>query len=763
MHPCYADVVFPPRTSQAFTYRIPTAWPTPPTVGHWVLAPFGPRCKPGLIVSLTDNARQVGIPPDRIRELHTRLATSSPWCPDPQLVTLAQWIADYYLAPLGTCLELIQPPHPPFRSTTRWIITPQGRQRLATMRPGQPVTATHVLLTALGNRAKGLAPSTIDRLLKHPAALLQRLKRYRWVQEQEDWTERTFQPDPDPPLSPPPPDSPVQTAPHLRHSCESRNDDRIARPPWWERFRHHLQAGQVGEMLTCTSSRDRIDLLVNVIRETMARQRRTLVITPNINLSVSLAAQLRHAVAGPIGEFHGGLSEKQRWQQWQAVTQGHHAVVVGTRSALFLPLPALGCVWVDHEEDSAHKEEASPHYHAREVARQRASLNNAVLVLHSPHPTLETISRRATDNEPLTFPVPSRHAPPAVQLVNLQETAFGTIFSDAFLSGIEQALAQGGGVIVYHNRKGFASSLTCRDCGAAPHCPRCQVSFSFRQSQLLCPYCGQGEPLPLTCPSCSGTRLAPFGFGTERLEADLRRLYPHITVGRYDGHTIQNGSAARRIGEHFARGLIPILVGTQMLFHAASLAPVRYLGVPYADAGLHIPDFRSSERVFHHLQQAMALCTPGLAGCAVIQTRLPSHPVMQAISQHQPAIFYDQELGFRERMGYPPSGHLIQLHVAGKDAKASENAATTWRRHLITELEGMIADGKTELPHHEAILGPLASRGPRVRGRHRYHLLIKLKDGDVGRMLVRQTLEQMKHAPIARHVRFGVNVDPSEV
>ncbi len=756
MHPCYADVVFPPRTSQAFTYRIPTSWPLPPTVGHWVLAPFGPRCKPGLIVSLTDNAGQVGIPPGRIRELHTRLAPDSPWSTDPQLITLAQWIADYYLAPLGTCLTLIQPPQLPFLSTTRWIITPQGQQRLAAMRPGRTVTATHVLLTALGKRSKGLAPSTIDRLLQHPSAVLKRLKRERWIQEQQDWTEQPFQLDPVPPLSQPSADDPAQTSLHL-------SDDHAARPPWWERFRHHLQAGQFGETLTCAPSRDRSALLVNVIRETMSHQRRTLVITPNINLAVSLAAQIRHAVAGSTGEFHGGLSEKQRWQQWQAIKQGRHAVVVGTRSALFLPLPALGCVWVDHEEDGSHKEEASPHYHAREVARQRALLNDAVLVLHSPHPTLETISRCATGSEPPAFPVPNRHASPAVQLVNLQETAFGTIFSDAFLAGMEQALAHGGGAIVYHNRKGFASSLTCWDCGTAPHCPRCQVSFSLRQSQLLCPYCGRSEPLPLTCPSCSGTRLEPFGFGTERLEADLQRLYPHTTVGRYDGHTIRNGSAARRVSEHFAQGKIPILVGTQMLFHAASLAPVRYLGVPYADAGLHIPDFRSSERVFHHLQQAMALCTPGLAGCAVIQTRLPSHPVMQAISRNQPAIFYDQERDFREHMGYPPSGHLIQLHVIGKDATASEEAAATWRRHLITELEGMIAGGKTEQPHQEAILGPLASRGPRVRGLHRHHLLIKLKDGVAGRTLVRRTLEQMTHMPVARHVRFGVNVDPSEV
>ena len=753
MQPCYADVVFPPATSRSFTYRIPPTWQDPPAVGHWVLVPFGPRFKPGLIVSLADNAKQVGVPHNRIRELHARLIASTQWAPDPRLIVLAQWMAGYYLAPVGTCLALIQPPQLPFRSATRWIITPKGRQRLDAIQTGRTGAATHVLLTALGKRPKGLATSTIEQLLKNPAAVLQRLKRQQWIREQQDWTERPFQPD----QSPPWPTSPAQQA------ALNISDDPAARPPWWERFSRHLRSGQFGEMLTGESPHDRTALLINIIRETMACRRTTLVITPNINLAVTLATHLRHAEVGPIGEFHSGLSDTQRGQQWQAVKQGHHAVVVGTRSALFLPLPALGCVWMDHEEDGAYKEEAGPHYHAREVARKRASLDHAVLVLHSPHPTLETVAHFAAGRAcSAALSASRRHTPPAMQLVNLQETAFGTIFSDAFRSGLEQALAHGG-AIVYHNRKGFASSLTCRDCGTTPQCPRCQVSCRLRQSQLLCPYCGRHEPLPTTCPSCSGTRLEPFGFGTERLEADLRRLYPHTVVERYDGNTIRSESAARRVREQFARGKIQLLVGTQMLFHAAPFPSVRYLGVPYADAGLHIPDFRSSERVFHHLQQAVGLLTPGLPGCAVIQTRLPAHPVMQAVSQHQPALFYDQELVFREHMGYPPFGHLIQLHVAGKEAAASVEAANTWRRHLVTELEGMIARGETEQPHHEAILGPLASHGHGLRGLHRHHLLIKFKDGVAGRTLVQRTLEQMTHTPIARRVRFGVNVDPSEV
>ena len=177
MPPSYADVVFPPATSQAFTYRIPESWRFLPQIGQWVLAPFGPRVKPGIIVSLAVNAKQPLVDPGRIRELSR--VTSAHWDPDPKLVALAEWMTDYYLAPAGTCLALVQLPRLPFRSSTRWTITQQGQQRLETARTG---TSTHTLLTALAKRSKGLAQSTIETLLDSPATVLQRLKRNKWIQ-----------------------------------------------------------------------------------------------------------------------------------------------------------------------------------------------------------------------------------------------------------------------------------------------------------------------------------------------------------------------------------------------------------------------------------------------------------------------------------------------------------------------------------------------------------------------------------------------------
>ena len=738
----YADVVFPPRLSQSFTYRIPQSWGAKPKIGQWVLAPFGSRVKPGIIVSLPGNVKQPPVDPSRIREL--RLTTSGNWDPDPKLIALAQWIADYYLAPIGTCLALIQPPRLPFRSSTRWTITPQGQQRLETIRTG---TSTHRLLAALAKRPNGLAPSTIDTLLDNPSPVLQRLKRHNWIQDRQDWTELPFQIDQGPPF----PAKGLHEVP----------DESPCLPSWWDSWQRSLQAKRFREVLTTESERPH-PLLGEVIRETTARARTVLVIAPNMNLSSRLISHLRHLVNRPIAEFHSGLSEKERVQQWQAIKQGIYPVVVGTRSALFLPLPSLGCVWVEHEEDSAYKEDPSPHYHAREVARKRAELDNAVLVLHTPYPTLETVHRFANDDElPRAFP--GRSPPKPIQMVSLQENPFGTIFSDALQNGIEQALAQGGGVVVYHNRKGFSSSLTCRDCGTAPQCPHCRIALSLRQSQLRCPYCGQTAPIPTACPSCSGVRLEPVGFGTERLEEELRRLYPHAPIGRYDGHVIRSESAARHVREQFSQGKIQIVVGTQLLFQAAPLTPVRCVGVPYADAGLHVPDFRSSERVFHHLQQAVDLLTPDLSGAAMIQTRLPSHPVMRAVGQRQPKLFYDHELAFRRLAGYPPFGHLIQLNVSGQAATETEEAAKQWRQHLTRGLAHVIARGDAQRHEQDSILGPLASPGAKPRGQSRYHLLVKVADGAAGRTLVRQTLELMTKGKMYRRVKFGVNVDPLDV
>ena len=736
----YADVVFPPRTSQSFTYRIPESWSSKPQIGQWVLAPFGPRVKPGIIVSLAGNAKQPPVDPSRIRELH--LITSAHWDPDPKLIALAAWMADYYLAPTGTCLALIQPPDLPFRSSTRWTMTPQGQQHLETTRTG---TSTHRLLAALAKRPKGLAQSTVETLLDNPSTVLQRLKRHKWIQDRQDWTELPFQIDP----TPTPPVKSLLEIP----------DESPGLFSWLSRFQQSLQAKRFSEVLT-TELEFPHPLLGNVIQETTAQARTVLVIAPNINQSARLVSHLRHSVKHPIGEFHSGLSDKQRFQHWQAIKQGHYPVVVGTRSALFLPLPSLGCVWVEHEGDSAYKEDPSPHYHAREVARKRAELDDAVLVLHTPYPTLETVHRFANDDESPRA-LAGRTNP--IQMVSLQETAFGTIFSDALRNGIEQALARGGGIVVYHNRKGFSSSFTCRDCGTAPQCPRCRISLSLRQSQMRCPYCGQAEPIPAACPACSGTRLEPVGFGTERLEEELQRLYPHATIGRYDGNTIRSESAARRIREQFSQGTIQIVVGTQMLFQASPLTPVRCIGIPYADAGLHVPDFRSSERVFHHLQQTVDLLTPGLSGSAIIQTRLPSHPVMHAIGQQQPKLFYDHELAFRRLVGYPPFGHLIQLHVSGQEATETEETAKTWRQHLTRQLAQMIARGEMKRDEQDAILGPLASPGAKPRGLSRYHLLVKVADDAAGRTLVRRTLELMTQKKTYRRMKFGVNVDPLEI
>lgn len=742
MSPSYANVVFPPRTSQSFTYRIPESWQSQPQIGQWVLAPFGSRVKQGIIVSLVENAKQPPVEPGRIRELYR--ITSAHWEPDPKLVALAAWMADYYLAPAGTCLALVQPPGLPFRSSIRWTITQQGQQRLETARTG---TSTHTLLTALAKRSKGLAQSTIDRLLDNPSTVLQRLKRNKWIQARQDWTELRVQCSPNPAV----PAQDSLKAPEENPGLFS----------WWGRFRQHLATKQFSEMVL-TDLEDPQPLLGDVIQETMAQGRTVLVVVPNINRSTRLVSYLRHSVRQPIGEFHSGHSDKQRLQLWQAVKQGHYPVVVGTRSALFLPLPALGCVWIEREGDSAYKEDPSPHYHAREVARKRAELDDAVLVLHAPYPTLETVHRFAEDaRSPRAFA--DKSTPKPVQMISLQDLAFGTMFSDALQNGMEQALAQGGGIVVYHNRKGFSSSITCRDCGTAPQCPRCRIPLGLRQSQLRCPYCGQAESIPSACPACSGIRLEPVGFGTERLEEELHRLYPDVTIARYDGNTIRSEAVADRIREQFSQGRIHIVVGTELLFQASPFTPVRCVGIPYADAGLHVPDFRSSERVFHHLQQAVDLLTPGLSGSAIIQTRLPSHPVMHAIGQQQPDLFYDHELAFRRLAGYPPFGQLIQLHVSGQAATETEEAAKLWRQHLTSGLARMLAQGDIQQHEQDAILGPLASYEAKQRGQYRYHLLVKVSDGTAGRTLVRRTHELMTKGKPHRRLKFGVNVDPLDV
>jgi len=512
--------------------------------------------------------------------------------------------------------------------------------------------------------------------------------------------------------------------------------------------------------------------LIQAVTATLHAQRAALVLTPEINQVSRVAQSLQDQFGDRIGLFHGDLPQRVRSRLWHEIREGQFDVVVGTRIALFVPLPSLGLVWVEREEDASYKEEQSPSYHAREVARMRAKLESSILVLSSAHPSLETVQQFRDHTPNILATKTNASSVPEVRVVNLQQTPYGTLLSDDMINGMRKALGANGSVILFLNRKGFSRALLCKDCGYVPQCSACGVTLTLymKPARLVCSYCGQTHIPPVMCSSCQSTRLEPSGFGTERLEEIVQQQFPVSKVARFDREVVKTSEEETVLLDRFKHGKVNILIGTELLFHGQTLPCADFVGIPYADGGLHIPDFRSAERTYRLLEQAMSMAGSSdphsLEAEVVLQTYLPTHHAIQAVVQRDARIFYEQELGFREALGYPPFTHLIQMAISGKHHDRVVLAAKRCRDLLVA---GVVRKGIQPINSNEVhsggenILGPISSLRPRSRGTSRYVILIKIRQFDWSRQLVHTVREELELAMRRERMTLEVNVDPLEI
>jgi primosomal protein N' (replication factor Y) (superfamily II helicase) len=399
-----------------------------------------------------------------------------------------------------------------------------------------------------------------------------------------------------------------------------------------------------------------------------------------------------------------------------------------------------------------------------------------VLVLSSAHPSLE--SRAAVEQRGIAIQklVPPG-ARPNVQVIELRKYGRGTVLSQPLILAMGQAINRRAGVLLFLNRKGYAGALVCRDCGQVPRCSACRVAlmYSRQASRLLCSYCGDVTPLPETCVSCSGPRMQLIGEGTERVEEDAKRWFPHATVIRLDGDTMRRPAQAEGLWRKVEQGEWDIIVGTQLLLRRGPLPTMGLVGIVQADAGLSVPNFRSAERTYHTLLDAVNLADPAEAGGQVIvQTYLSSHHAIQAVAQNDESVFLSEELSHRSALGYPPAVSLIALLVSGTDEKMVHDAAVAWVARLTACISLPVA-GQTAAatissmvqsigqPNRLTVLGPVPSPVPKLRGRYRWHILVKSSERDTGLEAVRATVKDMERTYQRRAIKFDVDVDPIEM
>ncbi|WP_053958609.1 replication restart helicase PriA [Sulfobacillus thermosulfidooxidans] len=464
------------------------------------------------------------------------------------------------------------------------------------------------------------------------------------------------------------------------------------------------------------------EVYLQIIETIVQHGQQALVLVPEIALTPQTVRRFQSRFGQAVGLWHSSLTDSERAKTWQAVRDGQLAIVVGVRSAIFLPFRNLGLIVLDEEHESTYKQEEHPRYHTRDVAFWLAEKIGAKVVLGSATPSLETAfyARQGLIGWiRLTRRIGTRSLPP-VEIIDMREElqeGNHSIFSRALQQALTKALDRGEQGILFLNRRGYASFVMCRDCGQAVQCPHCSVTLTYHQdqNQLMCHYCFYTVNPPTVCPHCGSRRIRYFGAGTERIVEEVMKLWPGTRVLRADRDTLSSRHSYYQLYDDFVNRRADVLVGTQMIAKGMDFPHVSVVGIVAADVALHLPDFRRSERTFQLLVQASGRTGRGdLPGIVIVQAYEPEHFAIQSAATHGYDDFYNQEIQYRRELGYPPFGNLWLLEVAdASEQKAKETIERIFEK--VTELMNMGIE----------VLGPAPAPLPKMRGRFRYHILLK--------------------------------------
>ncbi len=742
MQALYADVIVPRHIAKAFTYLIPPTLAQTIAIGHRVLVPFGRMVLEGVVISLS-NHLATEIQSASLREIRSLAHDGQASTLPPALFELSRTIAEYYVAPWGQCLRLILPSIATRKtSPARYVATSQGRAALET---GLCPDSLKPTLDRIARRTAGILASTLQPPRQGNAVQgIDALINKSWITLVPSNNANVASQKPRRKLTVDEPDRrtlgdgipPTDTLPKINSS-------------WKTHIAHCLHSNHMMTLVLHAPWEHRLSRLADAIHQAHSMKRSTIVLTGEIARASWLKQQLSRLTDIQITLAHPS-SQSDRWPQSQGQAP---LVVVGTRSAIFSPLQSIGLIWVEGEEDPALKEPQEPRYHAREVARLRAKSERALVVLASAHPSLE--SRFNTEAE--LHHVPQEVAlQPTIELVDLRNESARTLLSHTLIRAMHDALQNHVKILLFLNRKGYAGTLVCRDCGWVPRCDSCIVPLTYYREagRLTCRYCGRADRLPDLCPSCRTPHMSPVGDGTERVEAEVRRVFPQANIARLDGDTLRHSASAHALWEGAKSGAWDILIGTQALFRREPLPRYGLVGILQADSGLHVSDFRAAERTYHLLVDAADLASPAsIGGRVIVQTRLPTHHAVQALISGDPTQFYNEEFAARRLLHYPPVCHLADLSVTGKDPRMVEEAATRWG----AELEQNAGDQEPLM-----VLGPVPAIRRPPKGRQQYRLLVKGTDRTALSRRIHDSVQNMEREYRKGQIKFLIDIDPVE-
>ena len=743
------QVAVPVPTLDLLTYAVPDGQTTPP-IGARVVVPVGTRTVTGIVVEA--NGASSALPPTGLKPFRQVLDASAFVPPD--VVALARWTAEYYAAGAGEAITAVLPPKTrgeridAHKTRRMAFITAAGLEMVsppsgASDRPGKG--RAYDALTQLAAAAEGISTAQLA-TRGIASATITRLARRGLISLRQEQVDR----------------DPFEGA---SLAIETNDSDRVTLTQEQQhalgRLRDFVGAGVFRvTLLHGVTGSGKTEIYLRLSAACLATGRTTLMLVPEIALTPAVAAQFRQRFGERVAVQHSALSDGERHDQWHRIRRGEIDIVVGTRSAVFSPIDRLGLVIVDEEHDASYKQEESPRYNARDVAIVRAQRCDAVVLLGSATPSMESYQhamsgkyqRVVLEKRVLDRPLA------AVTIVDMREE-FATAGPDVVLSrslrtAIDSRLASNEQTLVLLNRRGFATAVFCRQCAGTLDCPNCSVSLVVHgegpSRRARCHYCNFSMRVPPACPLCAGPYLEQAGFGTERVELEIRKAYPAARVGRMDRDAIRRKGSLAALLAAFRGGEIDILVGTQMVAKGHDFPRVTLVGVISADVGLGMADFRASERTFQLLTQVAGRAGRGeRAGEAIVQTLYPEHYSIQLACRQDYPAFFERELHFRKSMRYPPLVSLINTIVRARTfAGAMDDAAD-----IVQSLRQSASDRTFR------VLGPAPAPLGKLRGEYRAQLLLK----GTNRKAMREALQ----AAIARRPelqrRVTVDVDPVSV
>jgi primosomal protein N' (replication factor Y) len=734
----YARVITDDPTDKELDYSIPPSWTGKVQIGSRVKVPLRSREILATVVALVDtpsvpNAKNI-----------SGLISESPVLNN-SLLTLARWMAEYYCCPVESAIrsllpEVIRKAKFGFKQERIVSVNREVSQtELGDLQKKAPRQA-HVLRAAIEvgvpiswrkfQQNAGTTDRTIQQLVDRGLLRVELEKT-----ERDPYANESF----------------IPSLPLVLNPDQKQALDLVVQSVDAKDNRPILLYGITGSGKT--------EVYLQAIDHCLKQDFGALVLVPEISLTPQTVERFKMRFqADLIAVLHSHLSAGERHDEWHKLNTGKARVAIGARSAVFAPVQRLGLIVVDEEHENSYKQEETPRYHARDLAVVRAQIDRCAILLGTATPSLESYQNAKTGKYRLallTARVDDRQLP-LIRVIDMRQEYLKQkhvpLISGHLANAIETRLATKEQTILFLNRRGFATSLVCNQCGFVCDCPNCSVALTFHQGEnrLKCHLCGHTSVAPRKCPKCADPSIRYAGYGTEKIEGSVRKLFPSATVARMDTDTMVRKDAYRQTLREFRTGKIDILVGTQMIAKGLDFPNVTLVGIINADVGLYMPDFRAGERTFQLLTQVAGRAGRGdMAGEVFVQSSTPFSPSIQFARHHNFEGFFEQEIEVRERCDYPPFIHLLIIHVRSEHQRLAEFTAETIHRRISEQTDpGVML--------HPVVPAPIE----RSKGFYRYQILLRTKAMRRLSNTVRSVIDKLT---VPEEVRVTVDVDPYQL